>query len=125
MAGIVWKLKQDEDGNILYIPYSESFNNGLSHVTKRQKRTKRVKEICDIKAAESKHESILKEYFNLHFSLEKFYTLWNEADDNFKQMSSNFKGIRILRQDPVENLFSFICSANNNIPRYVFYLYHF
>ncbi|KAI7903476.1 DNA glycosylase [Cokeromyces recurvatus] len=31
--------------------------------------------------------------------------------------SIQFKGIRILRQDPWENLISFICSSNNNITR--------
>ncbi|KAJ7372861.1 8-oxoguanine glycosylase ogg1 [Desmophyllum pertusum] len=27
------------------------------------------------------------------------------------------RGVRVLRQDPVETLFAFICSSNNNIPR--------
>ncbi|RLN70993.1 hypothetical protein BBJ28_00002493 [Nothophytophthora sp. Chile5] len=33
------------------------------------------------------------------------------------QIFSNLRGLRIIRQEPVECLFSFICSSNNNIAR--------
>ena len=38
-------------------------------------------------------------------------------DENFRMKCENLPGIRLLRQDPVETLFSFICSSNNNITR--------
>lgn len=39
------------------------------------------------------------------------------ADENFRKKASLFRGVRLLQQDPVETLFSFICSSNNNIAR--------
>lgn len=64
-----------------------------------------------------KYDNILKDYFQLDIDLERLYARWCGADENFKTVASRLPGVRILRQDPVENLFSFICSSNNNITR--------
>jgi N-glycosylase/DNA lyase len=58
----------------------------------------------------------LRDYFQLDVSLDELYTKWSEMDTHFKS-KSHLQGVRVLRQDPVENLFSFICTSNNNIPR--------
>lgn len=66
------------------------------------------------------HESriILRDYFQLKVNLEDLYKRWCEkADDNFKDIAESLYGMRILRQDPVECLFSFLCSSCNNIAR--------
>ncbi len=59
----------------------------------------------------------MKDYFQLKISLENLYKQWNSTDTNFNSLSNSFDGVRMLRQDPVENLFSFICSQNNHITR--------
>ncbi|TPX48144.1 hypothetical protein SeMB42_g01776 [Synchytrium endobioticum] len=59
----------------------------------------------------------LRDYFQLHQSLESLYKAWGECDLNFKKKAAFFQGIRVLRQDPVETVFSFICTSNNNISR--------
>jgi len=46
------------------------------------------------------------------------YKSWAEVDPIFNEISQRYPGVRMLRQDPVENLFSFICSSNNNIQRF-------
>jgi N-glycosylase/DNA lyase len=61
--------------------------------------------------------NLLAEYFRLEVSLEQLYSNWSKSDENFAQISPKFPGVRILRQNPTENLFSFICSSNNNISR--------
>lgn len=61
--------------------------------------------------------SILEDYFQLGVDIENLYDQWSQADPYFSKTARDFWGIRILRQDPVENLFSFICSSNNNIAR--------
>ncbi len=60
---------------------------------------------------------ILRDYFQLHVSAGDLYGQWSSQDKNFAEKSRGLQGIRILKQDPVENLFSFICSSNNNIHR--------
>ncbi|XP_070531601.1 N-glycosylase/DNA lyase-like [Ptychodera flava] len=65
----------------------------------------------------SNAESTLFDYFQLQTSLGELYKKWSSADANFRQVAADFTGIRMLRQDPTENLFAFICSSNNNISR--------
>lgn len=63
------------------------------------------------------HDLILRDYFQLDSSLSDLYSHWTSQDANFSLIAAKFCGVRVLRQDPVENLFSFICSSNNNIKR--------
>ena len=62
-------------------------------------------------------DAVLKDYFQLDVNLRDLYNRWSKVDANFEKISKQFEGIRILRQDPVECLFAFICSSNNNITR--------
>ena len=60
----------------------------------------------------------LRDYFNLDTaSLVNLYQEFSKADARFRAVGPYFAGTRMLRQDPVECLFSFICSSNNNIKR--------
>ncbi|KAK4884351.1 hypothetical protein RN001_000622 [Aquatica leii] len=63
-------------------------------------------------------ELILRNYFQLDLiNLEEHYEEWSAKDPYFKEAAKQFYGIRILQQEPVENIFSFICSQNNHISR--------
>ncbi|XP_033611837.1 N-glycosylase/DNA lyase isoform X3 [Fukomys damarensis] len=56
-------------------------------------------------------------YFQLDVSLAQLYSRWGAVDSHFRKVAGKFQGVRLLRQDPIECLFSFICSSNNNIAR--------
>lgn len=56
----------------------------------------------------------IKDYFRLNEDLEDLCREWSRCDPKFPQ---NLLGIRLLRQDPLETLFAFICSQNNLISR--------
>lgn len=60
---------------------------------------------------------LVRDYFNLSVDLAGLYEKWSSRDPHFKKIALKFAGIRMLRQDPWENLLSFICSSNNNIVR--------
>ncbi|KAJ3102433.1 hypothetical protein HDU97_000576 [Phlyctochytrium planicorne] len=59
---------------------------------------------------------LLNDYFRLDIKLEDLYKQWS-MDMNFEKRAKHFQGIRLLRQDPIENLVTFICTSNNNISR--------
>ncbi|XP_055504106.1 N-glycosylase/DNA lyase-like [Leucoraja erinacea] len=67
--------------------------------------------------ADQEESMILSDYFQLHVRLSDLYPHWMHVDKHFERVAKDFPGIRILRQDPTECLFSFICSSNNHISR--------
>ncbi|XP_045771154.1 N-glycosylase/DNA lyase [Maniola jurtina] len=99
----VWKLRQRED----LLQYKVVGSLLTKNVPKNNKEIEK----------NSIFEELLKKYFRLDFNLSDYYTKWSEKDDLFRAACKQFYGIRMLAQEPVENLFSFICSQNNHISR--------
>ncbi|ABP00063.1 predicted protein, partial [Ostreococcus lucimarinus CCE9901] len=60
---------------------------------------------------------VMREYFNADVSLERLYEEFAAKDGRFRALAAHVDGARMLRQDPSECLFSFICSSNNHISR--------
>jgi len=58
----------------------------------------------------------IKKYLRLEDDLQLIYSQLS-SDTYFTQAKDLYEGLHILRQDPWECLVTFICSANNNIPR--------
>ncbi|CAG0914477.1 unnamed protein product [Notodromas monacha] len=86
----LWKLRQDEESISFQVLFAE----------------------------DEKHQEMrVKDYFRMDFNLVEAYCDWGGKDVNFGAVCKQFPGVRMLRQDPVENVFSFICSSNNNIER--------
>ena len=50
------------------------------------------------------YEDILKDYFQTDVNLERLYSEWSEADENFCKVARDYQGVRMLRQDPVAGL---------------------
>lgn len=61
--------------------------------------------------------AILREYFQLDTPLWPLVAQWSRADARLARLVPFFPGLRVLRTDPIECLFSFLCSSANNIPR--------
>ena len=64
----------------------------------------------------------LRDYFQLPWCLTKLYTSWSAHDERLRTIAQCLPGLRVLRQDPVECLFSFVISSNNNISRIILIL---
>jgi N-glycosylase/DNA lyase len=68
-------------------------------------------------ASPSEDAAAISDYFNLSINLSELSQKWIAADVHFSRLSTALPGARMMRQDPVECLFSFICSQNNHISR--------
>ena len=63
-------------------------------------------------------EQELTDYLQLSHDMAALADEWsNKGDTRVRVIWDHLPGLRILRQDVVECLFSFICSSNNNIKR--------
>jgi len=62
-------------------------------------------------------EAVVKEYFDLNKNYEKIEKRISNIDENIKKSVDVTTGIRILNQDLLETIISYIISANNNIKR--------
>eukprot|EP00189_Rhodosorus_marinus_P002715 CAMPEP_0113955678 /NCGR_PEP_ID=MMETSP0011_2-20120614/1514_1 /TAXON_ID=101924 /ORGANISM="Rhodosorus marinus" /LENGTH=415 /DNA_ID=CAMNT_0000965489 /DNA_START=37 /DNA_END=1284 /DNA_ORIENTATION=- /assembly_acc=CAM_ASM_000156 len=62
-------------------------------------------------------DETLADYFNLRVKCHKLMKTFAEKDENIAMAIPLVHGTRVLRLDPVECLFSFICSSNNNVKR--------
>lgn len=98
-----------------FIDYSVYFNHLDADLLNK------ICENSNRELAEQKHiESILIDYLRLDIDLLSLYEKWSILDPIFKNKllnNKNLYGIRLLKQNPIETLFSFICSSNNNIKR--------
>ncbi|KAG7520577.1 N-glycosylase/DNA lyase [Solea senegalensis] len=132
IGGRVWTLTQTDD-TLWYHVYKNKVEQtkgcdrkrraGTSSLeeNKSEKKFKgRVKEEEDEQVAVTpvkEEEQMLRDYFQLNVNLEELHTHWGKADPHLKQIADIFTGVRMLRQDPTECLFSFICTSNNHISR--------
>ncbi len=65
-------------------------------------------------------ETLLRNYLRLEEPLNDLYDEWAKCDPIFEEAAKKFTGVRMLKQEPIEIIFTFICSSNNNITRYVY-----
>ena len=59
----------------------------------------------------------INKFFRTDIDLDAYLETWSSLCPRFAKLSKRFRGIRLLDQEPVECLFSFLCSQNNNITR--------
>ena len=62
-------------------------------------------------------KEVVEDYFDLKRDYTKIKKTLSNVDKNMKKGIEYGEGIRILNQDLIETILSFIISANNNIPR--------
>lgn len=62
---------------------------------------------------------LIKDYFRLDEDVEKMKESWIEHDPNLKEALKETGNLILFRQEPAENLITFLCTQNNNVSRIV------
>lgn len=124
-SGHVWELKQT-DSHLLYRAHSRKVGTLASAESGDCKRkvkhpsvSERIPPVSNpgVSCTTADYRNQLVDYFRLSVNLQDLYTEWSKNDSKLCSKTRYLKGVRQLRQDPVETLFTFICSSNNNISR--------
>lgn len=116
-SNIVWKLETSES-KLYYqilgeLPYPNDLNSSRIKASPPEKESRE-----NLLYKQSYYEELLMNYFRLHSNLRADYSTWIDAHKHFEtQASKDGKLVTQLDQDPVETIFSFICSQNNHITR--------
>ena len=66
-------------------------------------------------ATDADLNDLLSRYFRLDDDIEAIYAYLCERDPRMEKLVENYRGMRLLRQDPWECLVSYICSATASI----------
>lgn len=121
MANCVWLLTQNEE-YLRYKVLGEIGRKSRDPFEQVRFKIEAPKKVCGKKKngllySATYYDSLLKVYFRLETDLKACYDKWSHAHEHFRNEAGQFYAVRVLDQDPVENLFSFICSQNNHISR--------
>ncbi|XP_025908408.1 N-glycosylase/DNA lyase [Nothoprocta perdicaria] len=134
LAGRVWTLTQDEE-RLWYTVYGEEDDGDAEEdegdgeedegdgeedegAGDKDKAAERRPGPTEPPAPLGAHtDAILRDYFQLDVGLRALYRAWGAADPHFQAVAAAFPGVRVLRQEPVECLLSFICTSNNHVAR--------
>ncbi|KAL3687840.1 hypothetical protein R1sor_014149 [Riccia sorocarpa] len=88
-----------------------------SHLISLRQSSEEVSFLVHSRDEDASVEEELRDYLNLGTLLEDLYAEFTLADVRFAAVAPYLTGARLLRQNPVECVFQFICSSNNHISR--------
>jgi N-glycosylase/DNA lyase len=110
----LWEIQETEDGfrYRTFRPSVSEFSHTQSGLGSKERLGQEQQQ-----DQQDLDKEFLRDYLQLNVPLTELYVKWSKTDANFRSKAPLFPGVRILRQDPVENLICFICSSNNNISR--------
>lgn len=121
MANCLWLLKETETSVLFKVlgelPYPKDSKFSIVRMKVPLPKVMKTNKVDCLLYPEEYYKSLLRSYFRLDIDLDKHYNEWSAAHRHFREEATRFYAIRMLDQEPVENLFSFICSQNNHITR--------
>lgn len=105
-CGQCFRWNEEQDGS-----YTGVFKGNVLNVKKENN------QITFKGLVEGNIKEVVDDYFDLKRDYSEIKKNLSKIDENVKISVEYGKGIRILSQDLIETMLSFIISANNNIPR--------